>query len=114
MADLGDANHLTDLVYDAVRNGFGPQTVTPASVLVLMTLAMRAVERMGTSTGPEKKAIVLHVVRRLLEEIPEQQSDRAMIIAAAEVMLPAAIDTVIAAARGKLLPWVQKRCCQLL
>jgi hypothetical protein len=93
---------LADIVYDRVKAAIGTKRVSAASVTIMLTAAIAEVEKLPNLTGMQKKALVTHVVDRLLNEIPAEQDDRDAIRAATALMLPHMIDTLVAAANGQL------------
>jgi hypothetical protein len=100
-APLDEAKRYADQIYAAVKASIGTRRVTVASVTIMITTAMVEVEKITTLTGPEKKELVLHVVGRLVDEIPLDQEDRAVIRSAVMLFGPAIIDTIVAASKGQ-------------
>lgn len=98
---LWPAEQLVDRLYDQVRRAIDTKAITTASVINIVTATMVAVESVGTATGPHKKALALHVIARLLDEIPAE--DRDAIKAAVLLLAPSIIDTVVAATKGQVV-----------
>lgn len=96
------AREFVDTVYDAVKQAIGARRVTAASAVIMVTAAMAAVEKNRGLSGPLKKELALHVVGRLVGEIPAGQEDRAALAAAVALLGPALVDALAAAAKGQI------------
>ena len=99
MADSAEA--ALDALYDQVRATFTGR-VSVASVLNIATYTMAAVEKLGGMSGPQKKDSVVHVIARLVGELPADQEDREAIQAAVRLLLPSIIDTIVSATKGQI------------
>lgn len=93
-------------VYDRVSHTFG-QTFNASDVVSLVSETMEAIEVLrvedgGTISGPKKKKIAVEVINRLLDEIPDGASDRALIVSAGKMLAPGIIDVVTAAFKGQV------------
>jgi hypothetical protein len=93
---------LADQLYDIVRRSIDTKRITVASVLNIVTIVMVEVERLGVATGPQKKELALHVIARLIDEIPADQEDKAAIKNAVALLGPSIIDTIVAASKGQI------------
>lgn len=91
-----------DALYDQIRGRIILKDVKPSNVMSMLTYAMAAVEKQKGLTGPEKKGVVVHLVRRVVGEIPGGAEDKQALQAAVELFLPPLIGTLVAACRGKL------------
>lgn len=104
---------LADQVYNRVRSSIAAGRITVAGATIMLTAAMAEAERIRTLSGLQKKALVLHVVDRLVGEIPVGQEDREAIQAATALLLPSMIDALVAAGEGKL-GIGHRACCGLV
>ena len=110
-----EAKQNADKLYDAIKASIGTQSISVASVIIMITTAMVEVEKITSLTGPQKKELVIHVIGRLIDEIPSNQEDKAAIKSAFVLFAPSIIDTIVAASRGKynlnLASRTKKGCC---
>jgi len=90
-----------DRIYNAVRASIVDKKLTGGRVTIMITTAMTAVERLGNLSGPEKKDLVLHVLDRIVDEIPVDESEKDA-IRAALALAPVVIDSIVSAAKGQL------------
>ena len=93
---------IVDALYDQIKDRIVLKDVKPSNVMIMLTCVMTAVEKQKKLSGPEKKEVVVHLVRRLVGEIPGDDEDKQALQAAVELLLPPLIDTLVAASRGKL------------
>lgn len=107
MADTSAVDELVDEVYGTVKSGFRSR-VTPDNVVVLITEAMMAVERIQQSyekfhalSGPAKKDVVLEVLERLVSELPVGRAEKDAIVSAVNLLAPSVIDTIVSASKGQ-------------
>lgn len=92
---------LADQVYDRVNAAIEAKHLTIVSITTLIATAMAEAEKITTLNGEQKKELVVHVVSRLVDEMPADQEDREAIRATAAVMMPSIIDAIVAAASGQ-------------
>jgi len=90
-----------DMIYDVAKASIVTEKVTVSGVTIMVTAAMGAVEKIKSLNGSQKKELVLHVVNRIVGEIPADDEDKQAIQAAA-ALAPVLIDTLVNAARGGL------------
>jgi hypothetical protein len=93
---------VVDSSYEEVKRHITIKDVKPSNIMIMLTRAMSVVDRVKGLSGPEKKEVVVHLVRRLLDEIPGDSEEKGLLRAAVELILPPLIDTLVAASRGKL------------
>jgi hypothetical protein len=110
--DASIARQLSDL-YAGVRDEAASRGFTAASVPEILVLTMVASERVRGAEGAEKKAAALALTRRLLIELPLTDGDRVGALAVLDLVGPAVIDLLVAAARGEISlgPPAAKPCC---
>jgi len=96
---------LADQLYDQVRKSIDTKTITAASLINIAVTAMVSVEVLGVTSGPQKKALVLHVVGRLADELPAttsaERADKAA-VKNAVILLGPTIDMIVAASKGEV------------
>lgn len=89
--------------YDAIREQIDLKTFKAADLLKFATLAMRLAEKYPQLSGPDKKDLVIRLAKRLVSEIPDLAADDLSVLESAiELVLPSAIDYIIAASKGQL------------
>ena len=92
-----------DETYDAIKAQIDLKTFKAADLVKFAALAMRLVEKYPQLSGPDKKDLVVRLATRLVSEIPNlAPDDLAAIEAAITLVLPPAIDYIIAASKGQL------------
>lgn len=92
-----------DETYDAIKAQIDLKTFKAADVVKFAALAMRLVEKYPQLSGPEKKDLVVRLATQLVAEIPNlSPDDLAALEAAVSLILPPAIDYIIAASKGQL------------
>ena len=99
-----------DQLYDSVRRLVDAQTITVSSVVGTLTTIMVEIEALGGLTGPQKKAAALHVLNRLIDEMPADAEEVPLIRGAVALLGPAIIDNLIAASKGQLAVNIAGRC----
>ena len=100
-AAVPDEQKYADQIYDRVKASIAAKRISVANVTIMLTMAMVEVEKVATLTGPQKKELVIHVVSRLVDEIPAEQEDKAAITAAVALFMPSIIDAIVAASKGQ-------------
>ena len=99
---IHDSEAIIDDLYGQVKDRITLGGVKPSNAMTMITYCMTAVEKQKGLTGPDKKRIVDHLVRRLVGEIPGDDGDKVALEAAVELLLLPLIDTLVAASRRKL------------
>lgn len=100
----------TDDLYEQIRRKINLEKFSAADAVNLITTAMVAAEKVGGMTGPEKKGTVLHLLERLIAEIPVSNENKAAIQLAVATLAPGIIDTIVAASRGQVVINLRKKC----
>ena len=95
-----DAAAIVDQVYAAVKHSI-THKISPANVIIVITVAMQTVERVKGATSVQKKEVVLAVVERLVDEIDDSET-RSAVSVAVQMLAPSIIDAVVSAANGKI------------
>jgi hypothetical protein len=94
--------NLTTVVYDRLRGMITHKQVTVSNIVAIVTLAMQLVQQYVTLTGQQKKYIVIHVINKLVAEIPMSDDDRLAVQALVSTTLDKTIDYVISVATGEV------------
>ena len=92
---------LIDKVYVNAKAILADQELNADNMIKLAISLMEFVEKLKGLSGSEKKAVVITVVKRLVDDTdlsPEVNAQLDMII---DAVLPGIIDTIVAASRGK-------------
>lgn len=100
--DAAQVTALTDQIHEEVRASIVNKKFGPNNIIVLVTIVMQIVEKLGALTGPEKKEVAISVISRLIMEIPMGENDRATIKMIVDTTLSKTIDYIIMAANGEL------------
>lgn len=93
---------LVDVVYGKLHTMITNKTITVSNVIAIVTLTMQLVQQYASLTGQEKKYIVIHVVTKLVNEIPMNEDDRFAVQAIVNTTLDKTIDYVVAVANGEI------------
>ena len=92
-----------DETYDAIKAQIDLKTFKSTDLLKFATLAMNLVEKFPQLSGPEKKDLVLRLANRVATEIPHlDEGELAALQSGIDLVLPAAIDYIVAASKGQL------------
>lgn len=95
---------ITNQIYEKVRSLIVNRKVDQSVLIEIATHCMELVESMGNMPGPTKKAIVLAVLTRLVDEIPVNndvtEAVKSGLKLTVQSVLPAVIDKLVAFANG--------------
>lgn len=115
MSDSTQQNIANEL-FESAKNLISGDNLTISNVITLATSLMKSVEKYSDLTGADKKSIVIMVIGRVAEELP-QGTSKDMFNTAIPV-LPDIIDTIISIDKGDIKIkakkiWVKIRgmCC---
>lgn len=97
-----DITALSNIVYDQIRGVVTHKKITIANILSIVTLSMQLVQQFALVDGPNKKAIVLNVINRLMDELPVEETDKQAIKILIDTTLNKTIDLIIDIANGKV------------
>lgn len=100
--DVTDVTALTDKIHEEVKASIVNKKFGANNFVVLVTIVMQVVEKLGNLNGPEKKKVVISVISRLIMEIPMPEGDRDAIKIVVDTTLSKTIDYIIMAANGEL------------
>ncbi len=102
-------------IINKVRENLSAGSITVSNYNVAIIFAVELVEKMEKINGHQKKEIVIYVIETLLEEIPEDNPDKELIVASITLLLPGIIDIIIASSNGqfaiKKKEQIKKGCC---
>ena len=93
---------LFEAVYGRIENAIKGEEISPTTIAVLVPLCMQAVAKIPQLTGQQKKGFVINLIKKVvgdLENVPK--SDRRAYQALIEFTLPAMIDSLVDASKGK-------------
>ena len=113
VAAISTEQQLVDQLYEQVKTTIDTKVITAASAVNIITATMAMVESMCAAPGPQKKALVLHIIDRLVDEIPAEREDKLAIKNAIALLAPSIIDSIVAVSKGQVainLPG-GKACC---
>lgn len=99
--DVADVEALTQQMHDSIKQSIIDKKFGMTNVVTLVTLVMQMLEQIPTLSGPEKKAVAINVIKRLVAEIPIPGVDPATISAVVDTSLSKMIDFIISAANGE-------------
>jgi hypothetical protein len=103
-----------DLI-ERVRDVFGDE-ITVINLVPIVGQVMEMAEALAPMAGPAKKALVVKVLTRLLDEIPHDAGGRDLAVPIVKAVLPTVVDGFIAAAKGQLSFGAtvakSKKCCR--
>lgn len=100
---------ITRVVCRKIRESIENRTVDVSVVFDVAIMAMRIVERTQGLEGGDKKAIVCEVVKTIIGELDIPDDKRDAINTMVTVIVPVAIDVIIASENGALK--IVKRGC---
>jgi len=93
----------------AVRDG-----IFVKNIMTFVVNAMELVENLDVLSGPEKKQLVLDLMRKIIEKDKQLElEEKKEISYLIDNILPEVIDTVVAASKNDIMINVKKRCCKL-
>lgn len=101
-------SQIVDNLYTQLRNLItGDKNYTPeyicSNIIIIVGMVMSAVEEYSGLSGMEKKAIVLRVIEKLVEELdiifPDMSDGVKTLIKSAVALIPNAIDVIVSAAK---------------
>ena len=98
----GEQLLLADQIYDTIRNTLGADHITFESAVGTITTVMAEVEKLGGVPGPQKKEIVLHIVDRLIDEIPTGHEFKTLLKTTVMFLGGGIIDAIAGASKGLL------------
>ena len=108
--DQTEATKVFDELYAGVKKSINMKTASGEDIINILTLTMEAVEKMKIKSGPQKKALVLHVIDKLVDEIPESNKNKSTIKTAVKLLAPGMIDTIVATSRGQVFVNIKQGC----
>lgn len=109
-----DQSELLDSLYgnlkEAIKGLIGDEeTISAANIILIIDQAMRLATKYPNLNGQDKKALVVKVISKLVDETNLKDQDRAVIKILVERTLDPLIDQIFAMAPG-VYSNVKKRC----
>ncbi len=93
---------LFEAVYGRVQSAIKGEEITPTSVTILVTLCMQAVAKIPELSGAQKKGFVINLVKKVVGDLDNvSKTDRRSYQALIDFTLPAMIDALVDASKGK-------------
>lgn len=113
-----DMQDLVVLVYDEVVDVIKTKEIDTEALLSVAFKSIGVVQRISEGEEipkPERKQIVISVVKKVVEDLVEDEERVAFLNSFIEATLPSLIDRLVSAAKGHLFPAIGKafkRCCK--
>lgn len=106
------ADPIFDACYERLKARVNGEDFSSSDIIIFAVQGMQVVERYPQLTGPEKKQYVIRLAKRIVNDLSKiEESERAALLLAIDMLLPSMIDQVVAASRGQLdLNKIGKRC----
>lgn len=103
---------IADELYDSVK-GLLAEELNTTKVIGLVTRLMQSVDTYTNVSGKEKKEVILEVIDRIINDLPDGTSKD--VLKTARPMIPDIIDTIISVDKRELkirAKKMWKRCCK--
>ena len=100
-------------LYDEVESIISNKKIDAGSMISVVTLLMKTVDKYTDVNGIQKKEVVLAVLRKIIEETVKDESERQNILYLADQAVPAVIDTIVSIDKGQLKIKIEKGCKKL-
>jgi len=91
-----------DIIYTQIKKNITNKTIDAGEIILLGTLAMQLVDKYQDLTGPEKKLIVIEIVKKIIRDQVTDLNTEQILILVVDTVLPTVIDKIVDASRGKL------------
>lgn len=98
---LEEVQSTVNIVFENIKASIVGKSFNVTTFMLLIPRCMEAVEDFPELTGAEKKALVLDVLSKLIDEIPLKDEDRALLKTLILNVIPTVIDTVVASSLGQ-------------
>ena len=107
--DVPTLSVLVNTVLDELKGIIVGKKITESSMIIVCVAAMKIVDQVPKLTGPDKKQIVLLVLKKLVS----QGDNQAVLLNVINNVMPVAIDTLISVDKKKIRLHVRKvfNCC---
>lgn len=99
-ADTVVLSNIDQVIID-MKAAIANRKVNLSTFMLLVPRCMEIVEKIPTLTGPEKKALVLEVLARLVEELPIDEEDKQSLKLIVTTVVPVVVDTIVSSALGQ-------------
>jgi hypothetical protein len=100
--------HEVDFIYRSLIKVIGDEKITTLNIVLIATNLMQLVEGYPKLNGSDKKTLVIHILKRVVEDSLEGDSEEAVIIFI-DMFLPSVIDTIISVDKKELSVKMKKR-----
>jgi hypothetical protein len=88
-------------IYDKLKAIIHEKEVSASNIMSIVASAMRIVDSFGDLSGPQKKEIVIGLIKKIVDDLPLKVGDKDSIQAFIDFTLPTVIDNIISATKGK-------------
>ncbi len=78
------------------------EKITPTNIIVIATELMQIVEKYKELTGPQKKMLVINVIKKVVNSQVDSEETRNALNTIIDFTLPAVIDNLVSAINGEI------------
>lgn len=90
-----------DVIYDGIKGMIANKTFSSATFMLLIPRCMELAESLPKLTGLEKKALVIEVLGKLIDELPMQDDDKKLLRMLILTVIPSTIDLIVSSSLGQ-------------
>lgn len=115
---MSDINETVADIHSKIKSLVVNRRLDAGTLIEITTHAMSVVEQYPNLSGPSKKAVVLGVVSRIVDEVPVDDSTKNILNTTIQLVLPTVIDKLVDFANyggGLIVDWVEdvqtNGCC---
>jgi hypothetical protein len=101
-------------LYTQLKDIVGDATVDRENIVGIALALMQLVEEYPDIKGPQKKDLVLHVLKLFIKDTIPDQSEAELVTSVVELTLPTVIDTIVSVDKKELKIKLRKGCRKLL
>jgi hypothetical protein len=109
MAEADDEPLYASALYATIKQTADITQLSAPEIVTLVASSVIGAEQFANLAGAAKKRVVLRVIAMLLDEIPADRADRAMLRDAVKLLAPSIIDTLVAVAKAAASSVAAKR-----
>ena len=91
-----------DKLYNSLDLLTDDKQLTTLNIVSITTNLMQIVEKYPNTTGPMKKELVMHVLKRFVEDNTDGEDEVALLLLFINTFLPSVIDTIISLDKKEL------------
>jgi hypothetical protein len=101
-------------LYTQLKDIVGDATIDRENIVGIALALMQLVEEYQDVKGPQKKDLVLHVLKLFIKDTIPDQSEAEPVTSVVELTLPTVIDTIVSVDKKELKIKLRKGCGKLL